>query len=308
VIVASLCYFGVKGGLFTIATGGSYRVWGPPDSLIFGNNELAIALVMTVPLLYYLSQQTERVWFKRGLYLAMVLCSAAAIGSQSRGAFLAIIAMVGALSWKSKHKFRITVVLIALIPIFLTFMPDSWWERMNTIRTYEEDTSAMGRIVAWKTAWNIASDRLTGAGFATSTRFIYDLYSPDPSALVLVAHSIYFQVLGAHGFIGLFLYLMLWWTTYRLAGRLKKLTKNREDLIWIRDLGRMIQVSFLGFFVGGAFLSLAYWDVPYYFLVIIVALERLARQPPETVAPPVAAEEAPVPAHVNIPPQLSRRP
>lgn len=308
VIVASLCYFGVKGGLFTIATGGSYRVWGPPDSLIFGNNELAIALIMTVPLLYYLSQQTERIWFKRGLYLAMVLCSVAAIGSQSRGAFLAIIAMVGALSWKSKHKFRITVVLIALIPIFLTFMPESWWERMNTIRTYEEDTSAMGRIVAWKTAWNIASDRLTGAGFATSTRFIYDLYSPDPSAPVLVAHSIYFQVLGDHGFIGLFLYLILWLATYRLAGKLKKLTRDRDDLIWIRDLGRMIQVSFLGFFVGGAFLSLAYWDVPYYFLVIIVALERLARQPPETVAPPLAADASAEPAHVNIPPQLSRRP
>ena len=284
VIVGSLCFFGIKGGIFTIATGGSYRVWGPPSSLIFGNNELAIALIMCVPLLYYLSLQMTKGWIKWGFYLAMLLCSAAAIGSQSRGAFLAVIAMVGALSLKSKHKFALTAALIALAPVFLAFMPESWWERMETIRTYEEDTSAMGRIIAWKMAWNIAMDRITGAGFATATRFIYDLYSPIAGSQVLVAHSIYFQVLGDHGFIGLFLYLALWYATYRMAGRLKQLTANSPDKVWIRDLGRMIQVSLIGFFVGGAFLSLAYWDVPLYFLVIVVALERLARQPPEAVA------------------------
>lgn len=303
VIVASLCYFGVKGGLFTIATGGSYRVWGPPDSLIFGNNELAIALIMTVPLLYYLSLQIDRIWIKRGFFLAMLLCAAAAIGSQSRGAFLASIAMVGALSWKSKHKLQIFIALIAVVPVFLAFMPDSWWARMDTIRTYNEDTSAMGRIVAWKTAWNIACDRLTGAGFATSTRFIYDLYSPDPSAPVLVAHSIYFQVLGDHGFIGLFLYLLLWLSTYRLAGKLKKLTEGRDDLVWIRDLGRMIQVSLLGFFVGGAFLSLAYWDVPFYLMVIVVALHRLASEQTATAGKPLATPTSPLP-----PPSSARLP
>lgn len=300
VIVGSICFFGIKGGLFTIVTGGSYRVWGPLDSLIFGNNELAIALIMTVPLLYFLSLQTTNAWYRRGFYLAMLLCSAAALGSQSRGAFLAIMAMVGALSLKSKHKLKITAVLIALIPIFLAFMPETWWERMNTIRTYEEDTSAMGRIIAWKLAWNIALDRITGAGFATATRYIYDIYSPIPDAQVLVAHSIYFQILGDHGFIGLFIYLAMWFSTYRTAGKLKKLTENRPDILWIRDLGRMIQVSLIGFFVGGAFLSLAYWDVPFYILVLVVSLDRLARRPVEAPAsPPVAgpAESAMTNAH-----------
>lgn len=299
VIVGSLCFFGVKGGLFTIATGGSYRVWGPPDSLIYGNNELAVALIMTVPLLYFLSLQTERVWYRRSFYMAMIFCSAAALGSQSRGAFLATIAMTGPMAWKSKHKFKITLALIALAPLFLTFMPESWWERMNTIRTYEEDTSAMGRIIAWKLAWNIALDRITGAGFATSTRYIYDIYSPIPNAPVLVAHSIYFQILGDHGFIGLFLYLSMWFSTYRMAGNLKKLTENRPDIVWIRDLGRMIQVSLLGFFVGGAFLSVAYWDVPFYILVLVVAMNRIARKPQEKIqsnpVPTSPAEAQPLP-------------
>lgn len=279
VVVGSLAFFGIKGGAFTIATGGSYRVWGPPDSLIFGNNELAIALIMSVPLLYFLSLQTTKIWQRWGLYLAMLLCTAAALGSQSRGAFLAILAMVGTLSWKSKHRLRITLLLIVIGPFALAALPETWWERMETIRTYQDDSSAMGRIVAWKMAWNIAMDRITGAGFATSTRYIYSLYSSNPDAVVLVAHSIYFQILGDHGFIGLFLYLATWFATYRTAGNLKKLTENRPDILWIYDLGRMIQVSLIGFFVGGAFLSLAYWDVPLYILVLVVALDRLARKP-----------------------------
>lgn len=296
VVVGSLAFFGIKGGAFTIATGGSYRVWGPPESLIFGNNELAVALIMTVPLLYFLSLQVTKTWQRWGFFLSMLFCSAAAIGSQSRGAFLAIVAMVGALSWKSKHRLRITLILIALVPFALAALPESWWNRMETIQTYQDDASAMGRIVAWKLAWNIAIDRITGAGFATSTRFIYDLYSPIPDAQILVAHSIYFQILGDHGFIGLFIYLGMWLTTYRMAGNLRKLTENRPDILWIRDLGRMIQVSLIGFFVGGAFLSLAYWDVPFYILVLVVSLDRLARKPQETPT----SDPLPTPADISV--------
>jgi hypothetical protein len=37
----------------------------------------------------------------------------------------------------------------------------------------------------------------------------------------------------------------------------------------------MCQVSLIGFAVGGAFLSLAYFDLPYNILVIVVALSGL---------------------------------
>jgi hypothetical protein len=40
----------------------------------------------------------------------------------------------------------------------------------------------------------------------------------------------------------------------------------------------MIQVSLLGFMVGGAFLSLAYFDVPYYLMAAMVAMRVLVQQ------------------------------
>jgi putative inorganic carbon (HCO3(-)) transporter len=95
VLVGSLGYYGVKGGAFTIATGGSYRVWGPSDSFIEGNNEVALALIMAIPLMYFLRSLSHRRWVRMAFLLAMLLTAAAAIGSQSRGALLAIAAMVG---------------------------------------------------------------------------------------------------------------------------------------------------------------------------------------------------------------------
>src|ERR1700722_4951452 len=50
VVVISLFYFGVKGGLFTIATGGNFRVTGPEGTLISDNNLLAVGLLMSLPL------------------------------------------------------------------------------------------------------------------------------------------------------------------------------------------------------------------------------------------------------------------
>ncbi len=289
VIVLSLGYYGVKGGIFTIMTGGAHRVWGPPASIIQSNNELAVALIMALPLMYFLAQEIavaarfpvlHRIgekWLRRGLYVAMALCAAAAIGSQSRGAFLAIIAMSAMLWWRSKSKVTIGVILIVLAPVGLLSMPDHWFDRMQTIQTYEEDASAMGRINAWTMAINIANDRTMGAGFTTATRFVYELYAPDPGK-TLVAHSIYFQVLGEHGYIGLALYLLFWYLTYRTAGRLVRSSRGVAELSWAETLGNMAKVSIVGFAVGGAFLSIAYWDMPYYLMMALVCANMLVNE------------------------------
>ena len=50
VAVISLLYYGIKGGVFTIETGGVYKVLGPDGTIIGDNNQLALALLMTIPL------------------------------------------------------------------------------------------------------------------------------------------------------------------------------------------------------------------------------------------------------------------
>src|SRR5688572_13902968 len=84
VLTVSVAFYGIKGGLFTIVGGGTDRVWGPAGSFIEENNSLALATVMTIPLLVYLRMQAKAWWLRMGLLGAMVICGFSALGSHSR--------------------------------------------------------------------------------------------------------------------------------------------------------------------------------------------------------------------------------
>jgi probable O-glycosylation ligase (exosortase A-associated) len=272
-IVISLGFYGVKGGIFTIRSGGSDRVWGPEGTFIDGNNEIALALVMVIPLMYYLHSITKNKWGRYAFVASILLCALAALGSYSRGAAIAIGAMVLFLWLKSSNKMTLGVLIVVMAPLMLLMMPSKWFDRIDTINTYEEDSSAMGRINAWKMATNLAMDRpLTGGGFEIYDPGVFMQYAPNPYD-IHAAHSIYFQVLGEHGFVGLFLYLILGFLTWRTGTWIIKHTVNLPEYRWANTLATMIQVSLLGFAVGGAFLSLVYFDVPYYLMAAMVALK-----------------------------------
>ena len=269
VLAGSIGFYGVKGGLFTVATGGTYRVWGPLGSYIEGNNEVALALVMIIPIMRFLHLTTQSVWIKRGLVVAMALCAVAAVGSYSRGALVAIAAMLAVLWWRSDSKAWGAILLVAFSVAVLSFMPTQWWDRMETISTYQEDTSATNRLNAWWMAWNLAKANFFGGGFMVSMPDVCALYSPIPLDC-RAAHSIYFMVLGEHGFVGLLLFSLLWFFVWLSAGRLRIQGKNLPQTQWLSHLGAMCQVSLAGYAVGGAFLSLSYYDLPYNILILVV--------------------------------------
>jgi hypothetical protein len=68
---------------------------------------------------------------------------------------------------------------------------------------------------------------------------------------------------------------MIW----RWAGWLRRNARANPETQWAADLGSLCQVSLVGFAVGGAFLSLAYFDLPYNLLVLVVVARRCVRVP-----------------------------
>lgn len=269
VIVASIGFYGVKGGIFTIATGGSARVWGPSGSFIAGNNELALAMLMTIPLMRYLQLNTENKHLRLVLLGAMLLTTFSVLGSQSRGAFLGIM-MIGLFFWwKSPHKIGSTILVGIVTAIILIFMPQSWWDRMNTIETYQEDASAMGRINAWWVAFHTANDSITGGGANMFIPIMFEKYAPVPWDVHDV-HSIYFEMLGEQGWPGLALFLSLILLTWIRCNKIALLSKNRPELKWAKDLALMLQVSLIAYATAGAFLGLAYYD--YFYDLVAISL------------------------------------
>lgn len=275
VIAFSLAFYGVKGGIFTITRGGIYRVQGPEGTFIDGNNELGLALIMTVPLLRYLHLQAQNWLVRLGLATTMVLTGLAAIGSQSRGALLAAVAMGSFLWLKSRNKITTGIYILAAVGMVAAIMPQEYWDRMNTIKTYEQDNSAMGRINAWHTAFNLAKDRITGGGFETFRTPTFHQYAPDPNKVHDV-HSIYFEVMGEHGFIGFGLYVLIGLMAWRTGRKIIRECRKDPGRKWAADLAAMTQVSMIGYATGGAFLGLAYFDYYYHLVIILVLTYQIA--------------------------------
>jgi putative inorganic carbon (hco3(-)) transporter len=276
----SIAFFGVKGGIFTLLTGGAFRVRGD-GGFIAGNNEIGLALIMIVPMMYYFVIVLRNVWLKRMLWLAMLLCVVAALGTQSRGALLGVIAMTLAFIVRSPNPGRLIAPILLLSLFVLLFLPESWWERMGTIDDYQTDESAMGRINAWILAWNVATTHPFGGGFTLEVPQLFERFAPNPD-FIAVAHSIYFQILGQHGFVGLLLFLGFWISTWRTCRWVARNSPSPQD----QALARMIEISLVGYAVGGAFLNMAYFDGPYYLMaaLVVVRYKLLAGQRPAAVS------------------------
>jgi probable O-glycosylation ligase (exosortase A-associated) len=307
VIVMCLGYFGIKGGIFTLMTGSGGHVVGPPDSQLIDNNNLALALCMSLPLMNYLRLQTGRTLIRNGLLAAMIATTFGALGTFSRGGMIGLSVMAGYLWWRSPRKVSLALgILAVVIPAYL-FMPASWYDRVGTLKDASSQTTFLTRWDAWKVNFNIAAARpLTGGGFAASENAgVYREYSYGQSFYLdprtgqtggHAAHSVYMQVLGDHGFLGSGLYFSLLLSTLFLLRRVRKATPAIPELSWAKDLVTMIQVSFLAFFVSGIALSMAYYDLVFLFVGIALALDVIVteykKNPAEAGIPVAAAAPA----------------
>ena len=273
VATLSIAFFGIKGGVYTIAHGGGGMVLGPDGGFISGNTEIALALVVTLPLMRWLQMQTQNRWLRHAATISMVLIAISILGSYSRGGFLALTAMAAFLWIKSRKRIVLGLVLAVFAATLFSLMPETWHSKISTIETYEQDQSAMGRLGAWRFATNLALNRpIGGGGFEAFQEEAYARYAPEERPLD--PHSIWFQMLGEHGFVGLGLFLLLWILSWRTGSQIIGLTRNRPEMTWARDLAAMIQAGLIGFWVGGSFLGLAYWDYPY-ILVIVLVLTKI---------------------------------
>src|SRR5260370_19450713 len=190
-----------------------------------------------------------------GAGVIMGLCLVSVFASYSRGALLGLCGMSAFLWLKSRA--RVLPAIAIAIALFAGFnlMPERWIDRMNTIGTYDEDASAQGRISMWQASTAIAARSILAAGFlGPYNQGVVDIYYPGIQARAV--HSIYFEVIGEHGYIGFFLWILIPIFAWRNGSWIIRHARHRSDLKWMEDLARMLQVSLIGYYVRGAFVSL----------------------------------------------------
>lgn len=294
----------LKAVVFTAATGGNYKVYGPPDSMIADNNDFALAMDMALPMFAGLATTELSTKLRRFFQIAFLAGIISIIFTYSRAGLLGLAAVLLFLVMKSRHKVLGAVGVTLLAICIFAIAPQGWLSRMSTIstaaetaRTQETDASAEGRIRAWHLATEIAATSITGGGFATWTQTVYDEFGIDPGSTAHVAHSIYFQMLGEHGYIGLMLFLLVLLSCFASCIRLAWTYRGSSELHWIAQYAHMALGSLLAFCVAGAFASRAYFDLFWEIVAIVVILKTLEfRQPAPEFAPSEISAEQELPA------------
>jgi probable O-glycosylation ligase (exosortase A-associated) len=285
-LAANIIPFGLK---ILIAGGGYGRNLG----LTGGNSGLAegatLASVacMAIPLLLYLRKHARLIpsipWF-REIYLGMAaLAVLTSIGTYQRSGLVGLLVVGAATAAYSKHKIFISAVCV-VVGIGIAYMTtDAWVDRISTITTYKSDTSAMTRLLVWRWTLDYAISHPLGGGFEMYR--INAIYHPpssaNPTGIVEYGrafHSIYFEVLGEHGWIGLSLFLGLFGLSLLRLRRAAKLSRDVEGLEWCVDLARALQASLLVMAACGAFIGIAFQPMIHYLFALAVVLPEYVRR------------------------------
>lgn len=285
VIVASFGLWAAKGGLFTALKGGHYHVLGPSSSFFGDNNQFALVMCMALPFMRYLQLIYQSRWIRWGLWVLMGLTVLSIVGTYSRGGLLGLFAVLFMLFMKSRNRFGLLVIIAIAVPLTFNFLPQKWANRMESMTHYKSDNSAEGRIDSWKFATNVALAKpVTAGGFSVwASNNMWNEYGP-PGAVHRAIHSVFFQVLGEQGFVGLMLFVSILAAGWRELGAARRLAKRSPEGGWINDLAGHMQVSLAGYVVAGAFLPQAYFDFTYQIIALAIVLKAMAMKLPEVKA------------------------
>jgi probable O-glycosylation ligase (exosortase A-associated) len=301
--------WGVKGAVWSILGGGT-RIHGPDGGMLADNNDFGLGLIVVLPLIFYQWQLATNRKIRLALMAMGFLVTLAAFLTYSRGALVGVCAM-GTVFWlRSRAKFSSALMIAAVAVSIYGLAPIEWFNRMGTIETYQDDGSAMGRIHLWKVSLRIAElYPITGGGFRVTFWPIITnniLRGTDLPRLERprAVHSIYFDALSEHGWIGLCLFLAILGYSWRNCVWLVRRSRERADLVWANLLGRMGQAVLIGYATAGAFASQAYLDEYWCIIFIFDAGRRLAAR---EIGARISAPAAPPSFALRLPQHAVRR-
>lgn len=302
VTALGLGFYGLKGGVWILRTGGGERVYGPDMSFFADNNTLGLALCMILPMLLYLSREEPRPWLKKTLRLVFCFTIIAILFTYSRGAFLGLVIILVVLIWRSPWRVRFGMAILIGALVAAPLLPARLWDRIQSIGEQESeetrDRSTQGRLDAWRVAWDIALERpFTGAGFRVMwNEDTWNIYYGSKLGIHVQrstdAHSLYFELLAEQGFVGFGLYLFILVSTLLTLRRTRKRWRGHAEHGYLANYAEMTQLCLYPFLVGGAFITVAYFDLYFYFVASSVMLRSLSDQAEQSLAPAPAAPAA----------------
>ncbi len=308
VVGVGLGFFGVKNGLLFCL--GSRTIIGP-GGMLKDNNDLALALCMNIPVLWYMAPEVRKTlpngnfWYLacRGA-AGLTVLAIASTGSRGGALSLAVTAFMMSMKTRFKMPAMIAVVFVGMAGLALA--PKEYTQRLSTISfdVSKLDESAKGRILSWKVATNMIKENpVLGIGFNNMV-FEYPRYTGGvyvkggvKEVVHRVAHNSYFQIWAESGTLAYLGWMFMIISTILFMRRTAARARGSDD-DWVVPYCNAIECMFYGFLVGATFLNRAHFDLIYQVIAtatalpLVIRVERERRRKESNKGPVTRANEA----------------
>jgi hypothetical protein len=238
---------------------------------MFGNpNDMALFLVIITPIPIALGLASKYKLFKLLYFTAAGMMIAGNFVTQSRGAFLGLIAMAAVLIWKLGRKQRFKSILISLIigASVITVAPGNYWLRILSIFVPSLDqvgSSDQRTELLIKSIW-VTLQNPFGIGIGNFPVF---------GTMNLETHNAFTQISSEIGWVALVAYVILMVSPLRKLAVIERQMVAREDFSWIYYLSIGVQASIVTYMVSSFFAPVAYNWYVYYLIAYAVCLCRI---------------------------------
>ena len=232
-------------------------------------NGLAAALAPSIVLSLYFFWVTKSKLVKASFAIAGVFIANAIVLISSRGAFLAVALSVIVFLWimftssfqRKLQKQTAVAILIGGLAGGLYLADASFIERMYTLGEQtevdsERETGAT-RMAFWKAAWYMAKDYPFGKGYRGFNKVGYHYIPPNVNtgrSRERTVHSSWFEALSEVGYLGLFLFIMMIFFSFKTTQLCKESLKKRAEVDEYFKVVA-IQCSLIAFIVAMTFLN-----------------------------------------------------
>lgn len=287
----------IVGGIKTAASGGGYgalNLMVDSNSGLYEGSQISTVAIAIVPVILWLTRfgtvfPTD--WrVKLFAYNLIFACLLIPVGTEARTGLvcIAVLALLMLRDVRNRIAYigMVAIALAAAVP----FLPDSFTNRMGTIKTYEADASASTRLAVWGWTWDYAKENPLGGGFEAyrQNRLRVDMVTAREAGDVQVVgraqvqergrayHSSYFEMLGEQGFPGLFLFLLIHATCLaRMEILRRRYAKAEDGDSWIAPLATALQHAQFIYLAGSVFVGIAWQPFIYMLLGVQIGFDTL---------------------------------
>lgn len=282
IMVLSVGVIVIGGGIKTLAGGGGYgelKLLVNDNTGLYEGSIISTCAVCVMPLALWLARHGTI--FKPGLLVwlfALGICFSCLlmpVGTQARTGLICV-AVLGVMMLRSvKRRLLYIGAIGTLLMIAIPFLPQSYTERMSTIRNHQSDQSASTRVAVWKWTIEYAKTHPFGGGFEAYRQNVlsYDKieaeHAGDNNTAIETQrieergrayHSSYFEMLGEQGYPGLAMWLLLhiMGVVHMEVIRRSYAKNTSPELRWVTPLADALQQAQIVYLFGGAFVGIAF--------------------------------------------------